>query len=185
VTGELDPWGFTDLVADGHGRHTRWFRLIDEARAAAHPRDFSDGNGWVVKAFQAALVAVEGAADFRDAIHRAARGGRDTDTVAVIAGARAGARWGVSGIPPSWQRRTHGWPGYDTNDLARLAILAARSGESDRQGWPAGGSVLNPTSATPIRSVTPSTTVSGSALSPRSRTSRPRSRRSCRSAGSA
>ena len=144
LTGKLDDRGVTDLVADGAGRHSRWFRLIDEARAATHPREFSDGNGWVVKAFQAALIAVEGATDFRDAIYRAVRGGRDTDTVAAIAGALAGAKWGASQIPLSWQRHIHGWPGYNANDLARLAILAARRGASDSAGWPAGDSVLNP-----------------------------------------
>ncbi len=144
LTGELDDRGVTDLVADGTGRHSRWSRIIDEARAATHPREFSEGNGWVVKAFQAALVAVEGASDFRDAIYRAIRGGRDTDTVAAIAGALAGARWGASQIPLSWQRRIHGWPGYTANDLARLTILAARRGESDRHGWPAGATMLNP-----------------------------------------
>lgn len=144
LTGELDHWGVTDLVADGTGRHSRWFRIIDTAQAATHPREFSDGNGWVVKAFQAALVAVEGATDFRDAIHRAIRGGRDTDTVAAIAGALAGAKWGASQIPLAWQRKVHGWPGYTANDLSRLAILAARGGEPDRHGWPAGPTVLNP-----------------------------------------
>ena len=144
LTGELDASGFTDLVADGAGRRSRWSGVIDEAQAASHPREFSEGNGWVVKAFQAALVAVQGATDFRDAIYRAIRGGRDTDTVAAIAGALAGARWGLSSIPLSWQRKIHGWPGYDANDLARLAILAARGGASDSVGWPAGDSVLNP-----------------------------------------
>ncbi len=144
LTGELDASGFTDLVADGADRRSRWSGVIDEAQAASHPREFSEGNGWVVKAFQAALVAVQGATDFRDAIYRAIRGGRDTDTVAAIAGALAGARWGLSSIPLSWQRKIHGWPGYDANDLARLAILAARGGASDSVGWPAGDSVLNP-----------------------------------------
>jgi len=144
LTGELNDRGVTDLVADGTGRHSRWFHIIEEARAASHPRDFSDGNGWVVKAFQAALIAVEGATDFRDAIHRAVRGGRDTDTVAAIAGALAGARWGASQIPLGWQRKIHGWPGYNANDLARLAILAARGGQPDSHGWPAGITVLSP-----------------------------------------
>src|SRR5690606_34288392 len=97
-----------------------------------------------VRAFQAALVAVEGATDFRDAIHRAIQGGGDTDTVAAITGGLAGAKWGVSQIPLGWQRRLHGWPGYDANDLARLAVLAARRGAADGSGWPSGASVLDP-----------------------------------------
>ena len=124
-------------------RAQRWSDIIDMA-SDAHPRQYRHGNGWVVKAFQAAHSAVHHATDFRSAIHRAIQGGGDTDTVAAIAGALAGARWGVSGIPLSWQRPIHGWPGHDVNDLVRLAILAARRGASDRAGWPAGDSVLNP-----------------------------------------
>ena len=129
LTGELDDAGVIDTVTGGNETQSRWRGFVAEARSASHPREFSDGNGWVVKAFQAALVAVEGASDFRDAIHRAVRGGRDTDTVAAIAGALAGARWGASQIPIDWRQGIHGWPGYDANDLARLAILAARHGE--------------------------------------------------------
>lgn len=134
LTGELNDGGITDLLADDTGRHSRWLRIIEEARAASHPRDFSEENGWVVRAFQAALTAVEGATDFSDAIYRAIRGGRDTDTVAAIAGALAGARWGASQIPLGWQRELHGWPGYNADDLTRLAILAARGGQPDNHG---------------------------------------------------
>jgi len=124
--------------------HGRWWKHIFEAERAAHPREFMVGNGWVVKAFQAAYVAVRGASTFREAVYRAIQGGGDTDTVAAIAGALAGAKWGATQIPLSWHRRIHGWPGYNANDLARLAILAARRGASDNAGWPAGESVLNP-----------------------------------------
>lgn len=142
LTGEAEVSRATELLEGDLA--ARWRRIIEEARAASHPRDFSEGNGWVVRAFQAALVAVEGARDFRDAIYRAIRGGRDTDTVAAIAGALAGAKWGLSQIPLSWLRKLHGWPGYTTHDLARLAVLAARGGHPDDQGWPSGDSVRNP-----------------------------------------
>lgn len=143
LTGELDITAGL-VVLDGETA-PRWMAFIGEALDADHPRDFADRNGWVVGAFQAALNAVHGATDFPDAIHSAVRGGRDTDTVAAIAGALAGARWGVSQIPLAWQRRIHGWPGYRANDLARLAVLAARRGASDSRGWPAGASVLDET----------------------------------------
>jgi len=143
LTGDVDAPGAVEAIDDAELR-ARWSGFIQEARAAHHPRDFSDGNGWVVRALQAALIALEGAADFRDAIQRAVRGGEDTDTVAAIAGALAGAKWGVSQIPLSWQRRIHGWPGWDANDLARHALLAVGHGRSDRRGWPAGASAADP-----------------------------------------
>lgn len=60
------------------------------------------GTGYCVEALEAALWAVAGADDFRDAILRAANLGDDADTTAAIAGQLAGARWGISGIPESW-----------------------------------------------------------------------------------
>lgn len=61
------------------------------------------GTGYVVDALEAALWAVAGAADFRDAVLRAANLGDDADTTAAIAGQLAGARWGASGIPAAWR----------------------------------------------------------------------------------
>ena len=125
LTGELDaaiglPW-----LEVGH-RH-RWESLIGEALAGGrHPRDFSHGNGWVVRAFQAALCAVAGAGDVSTALNRAIRGGNDTDTVAAIAGSLAGALWGLQAVPAAWRRRVHGWPGYTADDLTGLTLRAAR-----------------------------------------------------------
>lgn len=135
LTGELDVRAQLEWVAPD--RRERWSALIDEALApGAHPRDFASGNGWVVRAFQAALAAVAGADSLVDALERAVRGGNDTDTVAAIAGSLAGAVHGGSAVPLSWQRILHGWPGVRANDLVRLACLAARHGETDAEGWP-------------------------------------------------
>lgn len=144
LTGELDVARGLEWVPAGE-RRERWAALIDEAQAPdSHPRDFAAKNGWVVAAFQAALAAVHDADDYPEAVSRAIRGGGDTDTVAAIAGALAGARWGSTQVPLSWQRRLHGWPGLTANDLTRLAVLAARGGASDGQGWPTAGTVLDP-----------------------------------------
>ncbi|WP_051191814.1 ADP-ribosylglycohydrolase family protein [Microbacterium luticocti] len=157
LTGELDVHGALDEYiavlrgaepqggAGGHDEpehvrdvaavEARWRSLIDEALAAGiHPRDFRAHNGWVVRAFQGALAAVAGSRSVTDAVERAVRGGNDTDTVAAIAGALAGAVYGGSAVPSAWRRRLHGWPGIDANELARLAVLAARGGAVDAQG---------------------------------------------------
>lgn len=60
------------------------------------------GTGFCIDALEAALWAVDGAVDFRDAVLRAANLGDDADTTAAIAGQIAGARWGASGIPTAW-----------------------------------------------------------------------------------
>ena len=55
--------------------------------------------------------------------------GHDTDTVAAIAGALLGARWGASAIPAHWRRLLHGYPGINGERLVELATLAARGGK--------------------------------------------------------
>ncbi|HCS59910.1 MAG TPA: ribosylglycohydrolase, partial [Microbacterium sp.] len=87
-------------------------------------RDFMESNGWVVRAFQGALAAVDGAVSLTDAVERAIRGGGDTDTVAAIAGALAGAVWGGAAVPVEWTRELQGWPRYTAEDLERQAGLA-------------------------------------------------------------
>lgn len=135
-TGELDPAvGLQSLPED---RRERWASLINEAEAK-QPRDFRS-NGWVVEALQAAWCSIhrarESGGGLVDALERAVRGGRDTDTVAAIAGALVGAARGASGIPFRWTRILHGWPGLAASDLTRLAILATRGGKADSNGWP-------------------------------------------------
>ncbi|QAY59521.1 ADP-ribosylglycohydrolase family protein [Microbacterium protaetiae] len=122
-TGELDIYAALDMY-DPAAR-ARWLPLIDEALAvASHPRDFAAENGWVVRAFQGALSAVAHARSLPDALFRAVRGGNDTDTVAAIAGALAGAVFGASEVPSEWKGMLHGWPGIDADELARLAMRA-------------------------------------------------------------
>lgn len=109
LTGEVDVRGqLAWIPAD---RRDRWAELIDEATApGVHPRDFRDGNGWVVRAFQGALAAITGSATLRDVLERAVRGGGDTDTVAAIAGSLGGAAWGGSALPLAFKRVLRGWP---------------------------------------------------------------------------
>ncbi len=78
----------------------------------------------------------------QDTLKNAVRIGDDTDTVAAIAGSLLGARWGATAVPSAWRRILHGWPGYRTPDLLRLAVLSADRGSTDDQGWPIVESLL-------------------------------------------
>ena len=119
-TGECDligqlPW----LPAT---RREVWAARITAAEAG-DPRDFAH-NGWVVEALQAAWSAVVSGDGLAAVLQRAVRGGRDTDTVAAIAGALAGAGYGASALPEEWLAVLHGWPGLDAEALAGLARAA-------------------------------------------------------------
>ncbi|MGD9988664.1 ADP-ribosylglycohydrolase family protein [Pseudonocardia sp.] len=128
-TGELDL-----RAGLGHVDPT-WVAWIDEAEAA-EPGAFAERNGWVVAALQGAWSAAVRAAGFVDGVERAVVEGGDTDTVAAIAGALLGAAYGGSAVPARWRRMLAGWPGLRAADLTRLAVLAARGGRTDPEGWP-------------------------------------------------
>jgi ADP-ribosylglycohydrolase/predicted protein tyrosine phosphatase len=135
-------------------RASVWAARLDEAEAG-QPSHF-DKNGWVVQALQGAWSAInttiapverdsespsqgsstEGPAHFRRALEAAVRGGRDTDTVAAIAGALVGGVYGASAVPAQWRRLLHGWPGLHARDLVSLAVMTARGGKPDSAGWP-------------------------------------------------
>ena len=123
-------------------RASVWAARLDQAQAG-RPADFED-NGWVVQALQGAWSAITntaeatGPAHLRLALEAAVRGGRDTDTVAAIAGALVGGLYGASAVPARWRRQLHGWPGLRARDLVSLGVLTARGGESDSAGWPLG-----------------------------------------------
>jgi ADP-ribosylglycohydrolase len=139
LTGRLDiRVGLALVDADRVGL---WEERISEAELS-RPKDFTS-NGWVVQAFQGAWSAIastasgyDGPAHLRAALEDAVRGGRDTDTVAAIAGGLLGAAYGISAVPFEWRRRLHGWPGLTALDLQRLGMELGR-GEGSRVGvWP-------------------------------------------------
>ena len=130
VDGRLDVRpGLALLPAE---RRERWAGLIDEAESL-DPTTFHK-NGWTVTAFQAAWSSIHAtrhldrADHIEAALQLAISIGHDTDTVAAIAGALLGARYGVSGMPWDLARRVHGWPGLLPRDLVRLALRTADQG---------------------------------------------------------
>lgn len=125
-TGELvGPRAGLHLIEEA--RRAKWEQWILDAESL-DPRTFSP-NGYVVTALQAAWSAIyttrEGPDHFASALRQAVAIGNDTDTVAAIAGALVGARYGVNSIPAQWRKGLAGWPaGYREADLAELATLA-------------------------------------------------------------
>jgi ADP-ribosyl-[dinitrogen reductase] hydrolase len=126
MEGRTDLEGGLDLLGRRRPEWTRWLAEASdpELRSQEVPgRQFAP-NGFTVTALQAAAVAVlhtdERPGQFAEGLHAAIRIGDDTDTVAAIAGALLGARWGASAIPRPWIEAVHGWPGYRASDLLAL-----------------------------------------------------------------
>jgi len=116
-----------------------WAAVLTEAESRS-PSSFVQ-NGWVVGALQAAWSAivhtpVPEVMPCRHLQHALATGigiGHDTDTVAAIAGALLGARWGASAVPLEWVGMLHGWGASSGQALVELATttVAPRPGH-----WP-------------------------------------------------
>ena len=117
LSGQVDVRaGLTRLPAD---RAAIWADRLDVAERS-RPADFAR-NGWVVEALQGAWSAISGTSTLPDGLAAAVRGGRDTDTVAAIAGGLLGAAHGASAVPAPWRDVLHGWPGLRGADLLDLA----------------------------------------------------------------
>lgn len=106
-------------------RQSYWNELFDATESVSDASQFTN-NGWVIHAIQAAFKVIMSTATETPehlvlGIEAAVRVGNDTDTVAAIAGALLGARWGYSAIPKDWLEILHGWPGYKAQDLVELA----------------------------------------------------------------
>lgn len=143
TTGVLDLAVGLDLV-DG-ARRRKWAGWLEEAETE-EPASFGR-NGFTVTALQAAWSAIistdDGTGDphhLQRALHAAVRIGHDTDTVAAIAGALLGARYGVSAVPAGWRRVIHGWPGLRSRDLIGsaycTAVMGADPAWDDAASWP-------------------------------------------------
>lgn len=102
--------------------------LADAVRAAParSPGDL-ENTGWVRHTVESAVWGVLTTGSYRDAIIAVANLGGDADTAAAVAGALAGAAYGLGGIPGDWRDRLRGrWPvggdgWWGSDDLARLA----------------------------------------------------------------
>ena len=76
---------------------------LDEFEAIFE-QDFQvfEGRSYVIKTLEAVLYCLLETKNYRDAVLKAVNLGRDTDTVAAIAGGLAGIYYGYDGIPQEW-----------------------------------------------------------------------------------
>lgn len=68
-------------------------------------------TGWVLHTLEAAVWGLTTTHRFEDAVIQVTNLGRDSDTAATVAGALAGAAYGLSAIPQQWRKLLNGeWP---------------------------------------------------------------------------
>ncbi|MFF3691571.1 ADP-ribosylglycohydrolase family protein [Streptomyces sp. NPDC002187] len=103
---------------------TRWATVL---APDWHPDDATEFNGAVWPCLGSALWALRTTATFESCLGAAIDLGGDTDTVAAVAGALAGAVYGAGAIPERWTGPLHvplpGYPGRVLR-LAELTSLA-------------------------------------------------------------
>ncbi|MHC5906688.1 ADP-ribosylglycohydrolase family protein [Streptomyces sp. S6] len=108
-----------------------------------HPDQATEFNGAVWPCLGSAVWALRTTGDFEAALRAAIDLGGDTDTVAAVTGALAGAVYGVEGIPERWTRAVRvPLPGFggrvlEAAELVKLAGRLESAGRSTASG-PAG-----------------------------------------------
>jgi ADP-ribosylglycohydrolase len=120
---------------DAHHR-SRWATVL---AADWHPDDATEFNGAVWPCLGSALWALRTTSSFEASLAAAIDLGGDTDTVAAVTGALAGAVYGIEAVPQRWTAPLHvPLPGFGDRVL-RLAELtdlavALRRGQCIRPG---------------------------------------------------
>jgi ADP-ribosyl-[dinitrogen reductase] hydrolase len=91
-------------------------------------------SGWVRHTLESAVWGLCSTGSFEEALVQVVNLGRDADTAGAVAGALAGAAYGLSAIPTRWRAELRGeWPlGSGSHwDQARLVALADRIARID------------------------------------------------------
>jgi ADP-ribosylglycohydrolase len=123
------------LAALHPGRRPRYEVVLS---ADWHPDRATEFNGAVWPCLGSAVWALRTTASYEEAVRAAIDLGGDTDTVAAVTGALAGAVYGAAAIPPRWLDPLHvPLPGFDgrilrARDLTGLAErLVSRGRDRD------------------------------------------------------
>lgn len=94
-----------DALAEVHADHReRWSAVL---APGWHPDGATEFNGAVWPCLGSALWALRTTASFEESLGAAIDLGGDTDTVAAVTGALAGAVYGAAAIPKRWIRPLH------------------------------------------------------------------------------
>lgn len=90
----------------------RPLNVTERVEGAPHKtRNELPNSGWVLHTLESAIWGLTSTDNFQDAIIQVANLGHDSDTAATVAGALAGAAYGLGAIPTTWRKLLSGeWP---------------------------------------------------------------------------
>jgi ADP-ribosyl-[dinitrogen reductase] hydrolase len=125
------PWEAAVLVPQNPYWHDAVKQLDPSTNWPARGRDSIRSSGFVLHTLEAALWAVDTTSSFDEAVLRAVNLGDDADSVGAVAGQLAGARYGLSAIPPQWRQELLQEPRIER--LGR-ALFAAHASEGNHDG---------------------------------------------------
>lgn len=82
----------------------RFGRMVDMEEFANVPEDEIESSGYVLDSIEAAIWSLITTETFKEGLLKAVNLGKDTDTVAAIAGGLAGLHYGYDNIPMEWRK---------------------------------------------------------------------------------
>lgn len=114
-----DGFAFYDDYLSDTNELSYYDRMKNISHFAAMPDTEIESSGYVVASFEAAVWCLANTSDYRSCILKAVNLGKDTDTVAAIAGGLAGLYYGYDGIPSDWLQKIakREWIEHLCNDI--------------------------------------------------------------------
>lgn len=92
--------------------------------APAKSRSELKNSGWVRHTVEAAVWGLLTTENFEEAVVQVVNLGRDADTAGAVAGALAGAAYGVDAVPSSWRQAVRGeWPPHAGRTLGLRELI--------------------------------------------------------------
>lgn len=125
------PWEAAVLVPQNPSWHDAVKELDPSTNWSARSRDSIRSSGFVLHTLEAALWAVDTTSSFDEAVLRAVNLGDDADSVGAVAGQLAGARYGLSAIPPQWRQELLQEPRIERLGRALFAAHASEGNHDD------------------------------------------------------
>lgn len=82
----------------------RYSRFVDLSKFSKEEEENIKSSGYVVDSLEAAVWSLVTTSTFKDALLKAVNLGRDTDTIAAIAGGLGGIFYGYNSMPTEWKK---------------------------------------------------------------------------------